>query len=160
VAERAASEAADEGSSPSPGPVGSAFFEGDAVPFADKEKQREYARRWLAARRAAWFAGKCCAFCGSVNNLELDHIDPAKKVAHRIWSWSAARREAELAKCRSLCDRCHKERSNAQVRKPMTHGTITAYTDYGCRCDLCRAVNAERSARRRRRVSVLKRSGR
>jgi hypothetical protein len=39
--------------------------------------------------------------------LELDHVDPALKVSHRVWSWARERREAELAKCQVLCHDCH-----------------------------------------------------
>lgn len=46
--------------------------------------------------------------CGSTDNLELDHIEAEKKVDHKIWSWSEARRKTELEKCQALCHRCHK----------------------------------------------------
>ncbi len=31
----------------------------------------------------------------------------------------------------------------------MKHGTLDAYLNHRCRCELCKAANAERSARRR-----------
>jgi hypothetical protein len=43
--------------------------------------------------------------------MEVDHIDPALKVSHRVWSWSPPRRAAELAKCRVLCGVCHLAKS-------------------------------------------------
>jgi hypothetical protein len=64
-----------------------------------------YAKRALC--RAAYFTGKACVRCGSVESLELDHIDPATKVHHTVWDWSPARRETELAKCQVLCPPCH-----------------------------------------------------
>ena len=112
------------------------------MPFKSKEQHREFQRTWVARRRREWFAGKRCESCGSGESLELDHIDPAKKVSHKIWSWSASRRTAELAKCRPLCAACHKARSDAQLRKPLVHGTTTYYRR-GCRCEVCRAAQAE-----------------
>lgn len=108
------------------------------MPFLDKQARREYGRKWVAARRAAWFAGKCCAICGSTARLELDHIDPAQKVDHKVWSWSEKRRNEELSKCRPLCYSCHKSRSAEQRRTPAAHGTTAGYRRMGCRCDLCR----------------------
>lgn len=119
------------------------------MPMGTKQEQREYQRRWIALRRSAWFAGKCCVWCGSVQKLELDHIDPALKVHHRVWSWSEVRRAAELAKCRPLCGVCHKARSVAQLRKPIVHGTIVGYMNHGCRCDPCRLANSTYRAKRR-----------
>ena len=75
------------------------------------DKKREYQREWVAKRRATFFADKCCAYCGSTKNLELDHIDPSQKVSHSIWSWSESRRNEELAKCQALCEECHKEKT-------------------------------------------------
>lgn len=87
------------------------------MPYADLDRRREYARQWIAERRAEWFKGKACAQCDSTENLELDHLDPKHKITHRIWSWSAVRREAELAKCRVLCGECHKKKSAAEHPK-------------------------------------------
>ena len=61
--------------------------------------------------------------CGSAEDLELDHLDPGKKVSHRIWSWSATRREAELLKCRVLCGSHHKEKSALEHAKGIANGT-------------------------------------
>ena len=81
------------------------------MPYADPARRREYQKDWIAKRRSAWFEGKTCEICGSAYGLELDHRDAASKVDHRIWSWSAARRETELAKCRPLCHECHAAKS-------------------------------------------------
>lgn len=43
--------------------------------------------------------------------MEVDHVDAATKVTHRVWSWAALRREAELAKCVVRCTDCHKKKS-------------------------------------------------
>lgn len=113
--------------------------------YKDPAEQRAYLRAWMAARRAEWFAGRVCAKCGSAERLELDHVDPAQKVNHRVWSWAKDRREAELAKCQALCFRCHSEKNKAARRAWLlaknlpTHGTLTAYRN-GCRCDSCRTA--------------------
>jgi len=78
------------------------------MPYKDPEAQRKYQREWMARRRKEWFEQNGpCVDCGSNENLELDHVDRRFKVSHRIWSWSAARREAELAKCVARCSPCH-----------------------------------------------------
>lgn len=111
------------------------------MPRPTRELQLEYQRKWMAARRASYFAGKCCVWCGSVVDLELDHIDIATKVHHQVWSWSQKRRDAELLKCRVLCERCHTKRHADERRKPLIHGTTNAYKKRRCRCELCRAAN-------------------
>ena len=66
-----------------------------------------YSREWTARRRAEFFSDKRCIACGSVENLELDHIDPSTKVAKVHFNWSQERRDAEIAKCQVLCHDCH-----------------------------------------------------
>lgn len=105
--------------------------------YKDKDKQREYLREWMAKRRSEWFEGKVCAHCGGTKELELDHIDPAQKIHHAIWSWRKARREIELSKCQPLCERCHMKKTLAE--RPQTdHGKAGMYYGRGCRCDLCK----------------------
>jgi 5-methylcytosine-specific restriction endonuclease McrA len=77
------------------------------VPYKDPAAQSAYQTAWVASRRKAWFDEHPCVDCGTAEGLELDHVDPAQKVSHRIWSWSAERREGELAKCVSRCTPCH-----------------------------------------------------
>lgn len=77
------------------------------MPFKNPDEMREYQRLWMARRRAEFFGDKACVKCGSDERLELDHIDPALKVSHRIFSWSESRRLAEIAKCQILCHDCH-----------------------------------------------------
>lgn len=110
------------------------------------EKKREYQREWCRKNRAAFMAGKSCVKCGATESLEVDHIDPSTKIHHAIWSWSAERRAAELAKCQVLCTECHKAKTKADRPIP-PHGTISRYgKNHKCRCDLCRKANAERAA--------------
>ena len=116
------------------------------MPYKDKAAQREYQRRWVAERRAEFFAGKSCAWCGSSDRLELHHANPNKKVHHAIWSWGENRRLNEIGKCIVLCRSCH-ERGHAEARRVEAElrnpcGTFASYKR-GCRCDSCRAANAQ-----------------
>jgi 5-methylcytosine-specific restriction endonuclease McrA len=68
------------------------------------EYLKRYRREWSAKRRAAYFYGKRCVQCGSSENLELDHVNPADK------------REAEIKKCQVLCRKCHRQKTNQYLR--------------------------------------------
>ena len=101
------------------------------------ERKREYDREWVRKRREQFFDGKSCVECGSIDRLELDHIDRATKVSHKIWSWSEARRNEELAKCQVLCHDCHLSKTAKENTRPVTHGTRAGYEYHKCRCDSC-----------------------
>jgi hypothetical protein len=119
---------------------------------------RNYQRSWVARRRADWLQENGpCLWCGSWEKLEIDHVDPALKVTHQIWSWSGPRREGELTKCRVLCYACHKKRHAAP------HGAKKRY-EHGCRCAECRLANTRekrrwRAAKRARMLNVVSGSG-
>lgn len=117
------------------------------MPYKDPDKHRQYQRLWQAKRRAEWIASHGpCQRCGSNEDLQVDHLDPALKVSHSVWSWSAARREAELRKCQVLCLSCHKAKTARELWRPISHGSESAYTARACRCEACR--EAHREARR------------
>ena len=105
---------------------------------------RRYQNRWTQHRReiAIDFLGRRCVKCRATENLEIDHIDPATKVSHRIWSWRPARIQAEIAKCRLLCRQCHTEKSADEKRRDTTHGTQQGYKR-GCRCHACTKAKSE-----------------
>lgn len=107
----------------------------------DMEKWRiakaEWYQRVCKKRRRDFFRDKFCVDCGSTKRLELDHINPVKKISHNVWSWTEHRREAELAKCTVRCRYCHIERHAIEHRK-FIHGTTTMYFNHGCRCNPCR----------------------
>lgn len=110
------------------------------MPYKDKNKQREFNRVWIASRRLEFFSTKKCTKCGSVSNLELDHIKREGKLSHNIWSWSKEKREEEIEKCQVLCHDCHKEKTKEEWEKLCKHGTLTMYKDYRCRCIECKKI--------------------
>ena len=120
--------------------------------YKDKNKQREYQRRWMKSRRLDYLADKSCHLCGESNSeiLEIHHKDPSQKSTHRIWSWSQARREEELAKCVVLCGSCHKK------QHATSHGKEWMYNHYKCRCDICRTeysrIQRERKERNQNKI--------
>ena len=119
----------------------------EAEVSAEKRKQRQRAHnmRIYYRRRHEWLmANGPCAHCESWYRLEVDHEDPTKKESGIIWSWSQARRDAELAKCQVLCHECHKRKTREEARRPIRHGSTMAYEVHHCRCDLCRAEYAKR----------------
>lgn len=114
----------------------------------DPERQREYQRRWVAARRRAYFEDKACATCPSTERLQLHHIDPEEKEHHAIWTWARERFEAEVAKCVVLCADCHR---TFHAIDQMRHGRKRYQR--GCRCQVCRAAKADDNHRNRRRTA-------
>jgi len=118
------------------------------MPYANKEAQREYQRMWMAARRAAALDGKTCSFCGSGEQLEFHHFDRADKVDHKVWSWSSARRDAELSKCIVLCQACHRRRHQEDRPRFCRRGheltEANTYWKPGKTTRECRTCRAER----------------
>lgn len=99
----------------------------------DYMKSRYQRRRVEAVER---LGGKCVA-CGSVENLEFDHIDPIGKdfTIARASSFAEARWQKELGKCQLLCTDCHKVKHLAD--NPC--GTPRKYWN-GCKCVECKAA--------------------
>lgn len=122
-----------------------------------QETRRAYHRQWMRRRRDEWFAANGpCVQCGSWERLELDHVNPAEKEHHAVWSWRKDRREAELAKCQVLCHDCHLAKSNRERASTAPCGTYARYKA-GCRCDECRRANAEYAASLRPRYGPYRR---
>jgi hypothetical protein len=124
------------------------------MPYSDLEQQREYQRQWMARRRERFLAGKSCAFCGGNEKLQVHHFDPGAKESHRIWSWTAAKIEAELAKCIFLCRTCH-QRHHAEASRPafcqrghqFTEANTYVKPGTGRReCRACRAARRKKAA--------------
>lgn len=115
------------------------------MPYSDPEQRRKHKREWRARNRSNYLADKACVVCGSTERLEVDHINPAEKVSHNIWSWSKVRREAELAKCQVLCYDHHLEktlREHYEEVAKIPHGDRRRYKR-GCHCTACRKANAD-----------------
>lgn len=126
------------------------------MPCTTPELQRAYQRDWIANRRHEFFRGKRCTACGATKELELDHIDPATKAHHGIWSWSADRRAAEILKCQVLCRECHILKTlNDNGLAPVDHGSQKMYAR-GCRCTPCKAAHAKHARDYRARVKARK----
>lgn len=116
------------------------------MPHTTETRSRALAK--VVARRRQWVdENGPCRKCGSPHDLHVHHRDSKQKVSHRIWSWSAPRRAAELEKCEVLCKACHIAEHSLLGRKP--HG-IGAYRR-GCRCDICRGARNAQCARYRAR---------
>lgn len=70
-------------------------------------KSRYFRRR----EQAIESLGGKCVVCGSVEELEFDHVDPSTKsfsIAKAFSGWSWSRIQVELDKCQLLCRDCHK----------------------------------------------------
>src|ERR1019366_1029928 len=106
-------------------------------------RAREMKKR--STLRMAWLSTHGPCACGSWLRLEVHHVDPSTKAGHTVWSWTSARREAELAKCVASCHTCHKEITEAFLR--VGHGHIATY-QRGCRCEPCRAVKSTENRNR------------
>ena len=98
--------------------------------------------------------GTACAECGSINDLQIDHVDWRTKsftITSKLgpkW-WPAV--VEELKKCQPLCRLCHKKKTakdHAEIftkERDSLHGTLSQYWRYRCRCEPCR--NAYRQYR-------------
>lgn len=77
-------------------------------------------RRDRKARRmqeATKLLGGSCVVCGSVENIQFDHVDPATKlwnISDGAWKASEKAFWAEVAKCQLLCKPCHKAKTKAE----------------------------------------------
>lgn len=87
--------------------------------------------------------GGKCVLCGATEDLELDHIDPATKWKHRVFSYSWPKIEAELKKCQILCAPCHFQKTLLFIS---TAGGMWAarknHHKKGCGCRSCRDMRS------------------
>lgn len=91
----------------------------DDMPYADPAVQSAYQNERLKRLRLEWVTEHGpCVDCKRTEQLTVDHVDAAKKVTHRVWSWSEARREAELAKCVVRCWPCHLVKTALSGERP------------------------------------------
>lgn len=120
-----------------------------------RQTRAEYLRGYNKAQRRQRRAqlvemlGGCCVRCGATEDLEFDHIDPATKRFAVGSSMSRAWADLveEALKCQLLCRPCHREKAIGD--RPEPAHSYYRYWYYGCRCAVCRAANAAKSARLR-----------
>lgn len=112
----------------------------------------EYMRKYVKERyhrlRAEWIVklGGKCASCGSVEELNFDHINASEKsydIGRILSSHSKQKVAEEMAKCQLLCVSCHVSKSqlSGDVRFVSHGGGKTGKRN--CRCDLCRPLKNE-----------------
>ncbi|CAM6031392.1 unnamed protein product [Sphagnum compactum] len=97
-----------------------------------KEEYNAYMREYLvkryAKKKAEWIAmlGGQCVVCGSKENLEFDHIDPATKSFTITTMYGAAKEKmmSELAKCQLLCRSCHEAKSLKEAGGGWKHESV------------------------------------
>lgn len=124
-----------------------------SCPILADMTRSEWQNRWMHKRRDAWLKEHGpCEFCGATENLEVDHIDSSDKFTHKIWSYRAEIREAELAKCRVLCRSCHVKR---HAKEKIVHGTRSRY-EKGCRCEPCMVAYGQHLVRKAYRMRQLR----
>src|ERR1700677_14016 len=98
------------------------------MPYADREQKNRYQRELVARRRSEWFATNGpCVDCGTWEDLRVDHADAAAKVTHRVFTWSAPKRAAELAKCVVRCHQCHVTKTVQCGEVPPRLGELNGY---------------------------------
>ena len=84
-----------------------------------RDERRQYLREYLGGK---------CVRCGTVENLEFDHIDPAKKsysIASNITCFSLEELILEVDKCQLLCRPCHMKKSRENGDFPGSKGLPT-----------------------------------
>ncbi len=88
--------------------------------------------------------GSKCVKCGSIENLQFDHVYPKDKkfaIMDRIdTKWNSLLEE--IKKCQLLCKKCHIIKTSNDVLAK--HGTNSRYSHRSlpCRCILCKKANA------------------
>lgn len=121
-----------------------------------KEKRNAYMRKYNSLRyytlrnKAISYLGSKCNKCGSVDNLEIDHIEYLKKQVNlsRTINCSVKRFWDEINKCQLLCKNCHIIKTIIERGKKIArgeHGTISTYRY--CKCDLCKKAKSDWSKR-------------
>lgn len=135
------------------------------MPYSDPEKRREFHRNFIQQRKEKWFLenGPCWK-CGTTENLQVDHTDPSIKSFSIHWGVREDVLAIELAKCKPLCEACHKEKSSTEKTKttPLqnipdyAHGTTSGYIYWKCRCSACRGLIAAKMRARRKNPSYRK----
>lgn len=137
---------------------------------SDRVKYNAYMKEYMKRRyyekrqEAIGILGGVCIECGSVEDLQIDHIDPSKKSGDiaKLWTYSLERFFQELAKCQILCEDCHKKKTSVDIRvmrtghKELQHGTQWKYKKEGCRCEPCCKASSEANKRHKQTAKLKK----
>lgn len=103
--------------------------------------------------------GGRCVICGVAENLHVDHVNHLNKSFNVGENWGRAWSvlEKELEKCQLLCEEHHREKTAGEGslakgwtnQKRVSHGSVSYYVRYGCRCALCKRAKSEYERKRR-----------
>lgn len=99
--------------------------------------------------------GGKCSTCGTADDLQIDHVDPALKKIKlgKMWSIAEDRYLSELRKCQLLCGEHHRQKSRTEQSVP--HGGGVA-GKRNCRCAECAPLkNAYQKRYRGRAVNSI-----
>lgn len=108
-------------------------------------------RRSKRLDQARNILGNKCNICGSMENIEFDHIIPETK-SFLISSAKAldgpwSNLLEELKKCQLLCKECHIKKTQKENQgripwnkneEPYVHGTMRMYDQTKCKCNDCK----------------------
>lgn len=105
--------------------------------MSDLARQRRRYRR-----RRKWvllYLGGKCVQCGSIERLEVDHIEnkPDKIDIGKLWSYHLDAVKRELENCQLLCKVCHTKKSILERGHSLDKHGYTRYKNHGCRCPIC-----------------------
>lgn len=111
---------------------------------------REYMlnRYYQKRKQAIELLGSVCVDCGSTTELEVDHVDPSKKLVEigKIWSYSKDRFLSEITKCALRCKPCHQIKTSTFLS--VEHGGgLTGKKN--CNCGKCRPLKLAYKRNRR-----------
>jgi 5-methylcytosine-specific restriction endonuclease McrA len=120
------------------------------MPHKDPEKYKQYMKDYMLKRyherrdkAIERLGGKCK--CGSISDLQFDHINPTTK-KFTIAKLSSINEEdfwKEIDKCQLLCNNCHQEKTLldlGRISAKQTHGTLSSYRY--CKCNECKAAKS------------------
>lgn len=125
----------------------------------DMSDNKEYMKKYMANRyhtRRAFFINELggeCVDCGTVDNLEFDHVDCRSKdfnIAKRLCSAPMDILAREIAKCVLRCHNCHIVKSVA-IDNSVPHGGGRSGKNR-CTCLPCREKRNEYNKLYRRKV--------
>jgi|688.fasta_scaffold475553_1 5-methylcytosine-specific restriction endonuclease McrA len=133
------------------------------MPRKNPEDIRTYQLKRYYRRKqdAIVYLGEKCAVCGSIQNLQFDHINPAEKsytITKKITSSNWNDLCKELDKCQLLCISCHQQKTNTFLKKHASlnkktkklHGSYYGVYTLKCDCDLCSSYRTDRNLKRRK----------